>query len=76
RNSYMDIVKYVAIFCVLWGHIVQQTCMLQNPQVDYVYRAIYTFHMPLFMGICGYFFAKSGVKMGRNKYLRQNYQLA
>ena len=69
RNEYLDIVKYFTIFCVIWGHVVQQTCMLDNPNYDYVYRFIYAFHMPLFMGICGYFFAKSVNKIGVVKYI-------
>lgn len=40
RNAYLDIVKYFTIFCVLWGHVVQQTCMLSNPNLDYIFRAI------------------------------------
>ncbi|SFI12806.1 Fucose 4-O-acetylase [Selenomonas ruminantium] len=69
RNKYLDIVKFFAIFCVLWGHVVQQTCLLVNPNDDYIFRFIYTFHMPLFMGICGYFFAKSLRKYGRKYYI-------
>lgn len=71
RNTYLDIVKYFTIFCVIWGHVVQQTCLLKNPSIDYIYRFIYTFHMPLFMGICGYFFAKSINKSGRQKYIQK-----
>lgn len=33
-------------------------------QVDGIYRLIYTFHMPLFMGISGYFFGKSVCNAG------------
>ena len=71
RNEYLDIVKYFTIFCVLWGHVVQQSCMLENPNIDYIYRIIYTFHMPLFMGLCGYFFAKSIMRNGRNEYIKK-----
>lgn len=63
--------KYVTIFFVLWGHVVQQSCMLKNPNIDYLFRTIYTFHMPLFMGICGYFFAISINKYGRKKYIKE-----
>ena len=45
--------------------------MLNNPNIDYIYRTIYTFHMPLFMGICGYFFAKSIAKCGWQNYIKQ-----
>jgi len=66
RNIFLDIVKYFTIFLVIWGHVVQQSL---NPgvypeQVDGIYRLIYTFHMPLFMGISGYFFGKSVCKVG------------
>ncbi|MBP3818117.1 MAG: hypothetical protein J6H31_07395 [Butyrivibrio sp.] len=70
RNTYIDFVKYFTIFCVLWGHVIQQTCMLQNPNIDYIYRFIYTFHMPTFMSICGYYFAKSLNKYGLKKYVK------
>ena len=59
RNAYLDAVKYAAMFLVLWGHVVQQISVLQNPSNDYIYCLIYTVHMPVFMGICGYFFAVS-----------------
>lgn len=67
RNEFLDVVKYFLIFLVIWGHVVQQSCFLDNPNVDYVYRTIYTVHMPLFMGICGYFFANSIKKEGSIK---------
>lgn len=59
RNGYLDVVKFVAIFFVLWGHVIAQTTELMNPNTDYIYQFIYTFHMPLFMGLCGFFFSKS-----------------
>lgn len=55
----MDVVKFVAIFFVLWGHVIAQTTELKNPHTDYIYQFIYTFHMPLFMGLCGFLFSKS-----------------
>lgn len=61
RNEYLDIVKFVLIFFVVWGHVIQ--CTAQQPtwpeQIDPLFRFIYTAHMPLFMGLCGYFFCKS-----------------
>lgn len=61
RNVYLDVVKYVAIFLVVWGHVVQQTSLVScwPVQEDPLMRLIYTMHMPLFMGICGYFFCRS-----------------
>lgn len=51
----MDVLKCVAIFLVLWGHaqnLVSGECF-DRP----VYYHIYSFHMPLFMMISGFFFA-------------------
>lgn len=63
RNEFLDIVKFVAIFLVLWGHVVQQTYSAgkidPNAYLDIIYCVIYTVHMPLFMGLCGYFFSLS-----------------
>lgn len=63
RNEFLDIVKFVAIFLVLWGHVVQQSYSVgkidPNPYLDIIYCVIYTVHMPLFMGLCGYFFSLS-----------------
>ena len=54
RNVYLDIVKFVTIFLVIWGHVVQQTSNVScwPVQEDSVMRLIYTMHMPLFMGLC------------------------
>lgn len=69
RNAYLDAVKYAAMFLVLWGHVVQQISVLQNPSNDYIYCLIYTVHMPVFMGICGYFFAVSLSAGGGRDYI-------
>lgn len=51
---------------VIWGHVVQQSLDpgVYPEQADSIYRLIYTFHMPLFMSISGYFFGKSVRKVG------------
>lgn len=75
RNTYLDIVKYFTIFCVLWGHVVKETCMYDDPNSDHIFRLIYSFHMPLFMMICGYFFQKSIAKYGRYTYIKRKLKL-
>jgi len=56
RNEYLDISKGVLMFLVVWGHMIQFIAYgddmgyLQNP----IFKAIFTFHMPLFMAISGY----------------------
>ena len=55
RIKYFDALKLFAIFMVLWGHAVQQfSCDGGSGYGNAVFRAIYAFHMPLFMGIVGY----------------------
>lgn len=54
RDNTIDALKLFAIFMVLWGHSIQH---LQSA-VYYshpVYQIIYSFHMPLFMALVGYF---------------------
>lgn len=71
RNTFLDIVKYFTIFLVIWGHVVQQTYLAINPFKDYIYQAIYTMHMPLFMGLCGYFYAQSVNGIGVQEYIKE-----
>lgn len=53
-----DVLKLFAIFMVLWGHSVQY--LLSGLYLDKpIYVYIYSFHMPLFMIISGYFSVKS-----------------
>lgn len=57
RNTYVDLVKSILIFLVIWGHVIQ-FIFYKNSSLflsDYIFNAIYIFHMPLFIGICGYF---------------------
>lgn len=43
------------MFLVVWGHIIQATAYSSDGfYSDPIFKAIYTFHMPLFMAISGY----------------------
>lgn len=56
RIAYWDIAKAVAIFCVVWGHCLQNMTSDTNYWLtDTLCKFIYAFHMPLFMIISGYF---------------------
>ena len=58
RIPYLDFLKFFAIVSVLLGHSVEQTTgndFWDNP----IWAFIYTYHMPLFMLLCGYFFGSS-----------------
>lgn len=54
RIKAFDVLKFFAIFLVLWGHSIQDF-LSSNYYDEPVYRIIYSFHMPLFMMISGYF---------------------
>lgn len=54
RNLVYDAIKLFAILMVLWGHAVaylQTSDPMENP----VFIVIYSFHMPLFMTVVGFF---------------------
>lgn len=55
RIAYLDLVKFIAILLVCIGH-----CYVMVPTIHSVVRpVIYSFHMPLFMLVCGYFSLRS-----------------
>lgn len=54
RDLYWDVAKGIAIILVLVGHSIQ--CIRQDCFDDKLYQFIYSFHMPLFMFISGWFF--------------------
>lgn len=53
RVLYFDAIKLFAIVCVLYGHCVQH--LISNGETTPIYIFIYSFHMPLFMIISGFF---------------------
>jgi len=48
RDLLFDFVKGVLIFLVVWGHVIQTGDSV-------IFHVIYSFHMPLFIFVCGYF---------------------
>ena len=55
RIAYLDFVKFIAILLVCIGH-----CYLMSPNLKSSIRPIiYSFHMSLFMLVCGYFSIRS-----------------
>lgn len=66
RNEVIDFLRGGAIMLVLWGHCLQG-CNIDSFNIfqNWMFKIIYSFHMPLFMLISGYLFWKS-----RNKKLK------
>ncbi len=56
RIASLDALKFFAIFLVIWGHYIQyfQSVIHYNQPI---FRIIYSFHMPLFMALVGFFSA-------------------
>lgn len=67
RIQSFDILKFFAIFLVVWGHCVQWLVSTEC-STEPVYRVIYSFHMQLFMMISG-FFALSSIKLSTKEFV-------
>ena len=67
RDVSLDIAKGILIFLVVWGHAIQYGFGYKYGEsygcyTDWIFRFIYTFHMPLFMAIGGYLYYYSNKK--------------
>ncbi|MBS4188994.1 acyltransferase family protein [Bacillus sp. FJAT-49705] len=62
REYYFDNAKFILIFLVVFGHFLR-SYISENETVYTLYKLIYTFHMPAFILISG-FFAKGFNKQG------------
>ena len=66
----IDILRGFATILVVLGHILQYS-MMQNEAFynDFLFKGIYSFHMPLFMCISGFLFKHSYDKYGKKTYI-------
>lgn len=74
RIIWIDVLKCLAIFFVLWGHCIQHftnSDFSNNP----VFLFIYSFHMPLFMMLSGYFASKLEKRSFRDVFTSKFLQL-
>ena len=57
ERLYWNVIRGIAIFLMLWGHCIQY-CSLDSFNIyeNWVFKAIYSFHMPLFMIVSGFLF--------------------
>ncbi len=58
RVSYIDTAKAIGIFLVFYGHIVERFAVLGSEPAFIQYKFIFSFHMPCFFIIAGFFFRK------------------
>lgn len=54
RDYYFDNAKFILIFLVVFGHLIQ-SYVETNTIIENVYKLIYSFHMPAFILVSGYF---------------------
>src|SRR5690625_3522273 len=59
RNPYFDNARLLLIFLVFFGHMIQPFTS-QHHQIETIYTWIYTFHMPAFIFLAGFFAKGSG----------------
>lgn len=69
RIVYLDVVKFIAIWLVCIGHSYSIVTMKHS---SILYQWIYSFHMPLFMLLCG-FFSKHSFEKPFISFLRQKF---
>ncbi|MBE6752990.1 MAG: hypothetical protein E7559_01325 [Ruminococcaceae bacterium] len=63
RDYAFDTIKAMLIFLVVFGHVLV-SCKGAHPGLQLLYECIYTFHVPLFVFVSG-FFAKKSVNSRR-----------
>ncbi len=68
RIEYIDALKGFAIFCVVWGHSLQYLKKGHDFYHNPIFEFIYSYHMPLFFMVSGFFF-RSSLKLQLSDFL-------
>lgn len=60
RNNIIDVLKGIAVISVLLGHAIQRGLCMNgyNPLNNWIFKIIYTYHMPLFVVLSGFVLAQ------------------
>lgn len=75
RIDNIDFLRGIAIFLVIWGHIIQYSSLNSFDFFENtMFKIIYSFHMPLFMLISGYVFTFSFNKYNLKQILSKRIQ--
>lgn len=59
RNAFFDNAKFILIFLVVFGHMIQPFT-INSVYIENIYTWVYTFHMPIFIFLAGFFAKGSG----------------
>jgi fucose 4-O-acetylase-like acetyltransferase len=77
RLNWIDYAKGVGIIFVVFGHVIKglYSAKLINPVFFYyAVNFVYSFHMPLFFILSGYFFVKSFLKRGTREFILNKFE--
>ena len=69
RNYTFDNIKIILIFLVVFGHLINVVYTEKPFIIQIIWIIIYTFHMPLFVLISGYFSKGYSVSLKADKIL-------
>ena len=75
RIEYIDFIKGICIFIVVWGHTIQNMGDGDEFWLNPVHQFICSFHMPIFMLVSGFFFSNSIGKPLTSNIIRRFKQL-
>ncbi len=71
RDRSLDLLKAFAIYLVIWGHAIMH--FRPNFEESVSFNVIYSFHMPLFMMLSGYF-ATSSIRLGIKEFFAKKFR--
>lgn len=71
RILYIDAIKAVLMFLVIWGHVIQYTNTHEGLN-NSIAAFIYSFHMPIFMMVSGMFFQRQ-LELNIPELIRKNF---
>lgn len=74
RNRTIDILRGIAVLAVLLGHAIQRGLII-NYETNFLFKIIYSFHMPLFVVLSGYSLCRYTKKYDKNFILKKFKQL-
>ena len=72
RLNWIDYAKGIGIIFVVFGHVIKglySSKLIDPTFFDYAVNFVYSFHMPLFFILSGYFFVKSFLKRGTQQFV-------
>ncbi len=70
RITAIDIARFMGIFLVYYGHVVERMMYLGNGTAALQYKFIYSFHMPMFFVLAGFIAKDLSAQMGVGQFAK------